>query len=106
MIMKAAIGRNWRDSASLILLAKRKTDVGSSQITENSNYEILLQTRPQNTSFANSIVFPGGVSEEADSSENWLQYLKSFGYNKQDFEKLHKAGSPVTPIFADNPVRR
>lgn len=51
-------------------------------------------------------MFPGGVSEEADASEHWLHLLSSFGFDKNDFESLHRPGTPITPIFADNPVKR
>lgn len=51
-------------------------------------------------------MFPGGVNEEADASERWLHLLNSFGYGEADFEKLHRTGAPITPIFADNPIKR
>ncbi|XP_032527904.2 acyl-coenzyme A diphosphatase NUDT19-like [Danaus plexippus] len=104
--MKRAIGKCWRDSASLIVIAKRNVDVSSSGNAGDCNYDILLQTRTHSASFSNSVVFPGGVCEEADASDHWLHLLSSFGYNHRDFETLHKASAPVTPILANNPVKR
>ncbi|CAG9581776.1 unnamed protein product [Danaus chrysippus] len=104
--MKRAIGKCWRDSASLIVIAKRNVDVSSSGNAGDCNYDILLQTRTHSASFSNSVVFPGGVCEEADASDHWLHLLSSFGYNHRDFETLHKASAPVTPILASNPIKR
>ncbi|CAK1540283.1 unnamed protein product [Leptosia nina] len=104
--MKRAIERRWRDSASLIVLAKRNVDAISKSNTDACNYDILLQTRTHNASFSNSVVFPGGVTEEADASDHWLPLFTNFGYTKRDFEALHRPGSPANPIFKDDPVRR
>lgn len=104
--MKSAIKKCWRDSASLIVLARRNVDKLSSGNSGDTNYDILLQTRTLDASFSNSVVFPGGVNEEADASERWLHLLNSFGYGEADFEKLHRTGAPITPIFADNPIKR
>lgn len=104
--MIRAIGKSWRDSASLIVLSKRSPTGISSGDKGNSNYDILLQTRTVDASFSKGVVFPGGVSEEADASEHWLHLLSSFGFDQSDFETLHQAGTPITPIFADNPIKR
>ncbi|XP_045770455.1 acyl-coenzyme A diphosphatase NUDT19-like [Maniola jurtina] len=104
--MKRAIGKCWRESASLIVLAKRNVDVSSSRNAGGSNYDILLQTRTHNASFSNGVVFPGGVSEEADASEHWLHLLSSFGFGQNDFEALHRSRALASPIFASNPIRR
>lgn len=95
-----AIVKSWRDSASLIVAARRAARVPS------ANYDILLQTRTRGASFPNSVVFPGGVSEPADAVESWRSHLASFGYNNTDFESLHCSGATITPIFQDNPVQR
>lgn len=99
-----AIGKSWRDSASLIVVARRAAECAKAR--ESVNYDILLQTRTRSASFPNSVVFPGGVSEPADAADSWLTHLASFGYNNTDFESLHCPGTTVTPIFQDNPVQR
>lgn len=101
-MMKSAIMKSWRDSAALIVLSKRSEALHGDRF----NYDVLLQTRTRGASFRNSVVFPGGVSEAADASPNWLHLLKSFGYTQADFDALHRAGSPVTPIFQSNPIER
>ncbi|XP_049882997.1 acyl-coenzyme A diphosphatase NUDT19-like [Pectinophora gossypiella] len=99
--MKSAVGKGWRNAASLVALSPRV-----SVARDPCNYEVLLQTRPQGGSFRNSVVFPGGVSEPADASAGWLRLLTSFGYSQSDFEALHHPGSHITPILQDNPVLR
>lgn len=105
-VMKRAIGKCWRDSASLIVLARRNVDAASNVSAGGSNYDILLQTRTHSASFSNSVVFPGGVSEEADASERWLHLLGTFGFGQNDFEGLQRPGAPSSPIFASDPIRR
>lgn len=101
------IGKSWRDSASLIVLTKRNSELLSRvEYRGGVNYDILLQTRTRSASFANSVVFPGGVCEPVDGSPRWLQLLSSFGYTKQDFEAFHRTGSVITPIFQNNPIQR
>ncbi|CAF4875005.1 unnamed protein product [Pieris macdunnoughi] len=106
MVMKRAIEKNWRDSASLIVLAKRNVDALSKNVTNACNYDILLQTRTHNASFSNSVVFPGGVTEEADASDHWLPLFTNFGFTQRDFESLHRPGAYTNLIFKDIPVRR
>ncbi|XP_047520644.1 acyl-coenzyme A diphosphatase NUDT19-like isoform X2 [Pieris napi] len=105
MVMKRAIEKNWRDSASLIVLAKRNVDALSKNVTNACNYDILLQTRTHNASFSNSVVFPGGVTEEADASDHWLPLFTNFGFTQRDFESLHRPGAYTNLIFKDIPVR-
>ncbi|XP_038207639.1 nucleoside diphosphate-linked moiety X motif 19 isoform X1 [Zerene cesonia] len=104
--MKRAIEKCWRESASLIVLAKRNLDALPRNSAYGCNYDILLQTRTHNASFSNSVVFPGGVSEEADADDHWLRLFTSFGYTQRDFEALHRPDAPTNLIFQNNPVRR
>ncbi|CAG4977473.1 unnamed protein product [Parnassius apollo] len=104
--MKRAIEK-WRDSATLILATKGNQNITPCNAdTDNCNYDILLQTRTHNASFPNSVVFPGGVCEAADEDERWLKLLSTFGFIRNDFESLHNIGSPVTPLFQNNPIQR
>ncbi|XP_038207640.1 nucleoside diphosphate-linked moiety X motif 19 isoform X2 [Zerene cesonia] len=103
--MKRAIEKCWRESASLIVLAKRNLDALPRNSAYGCNYDILLQTRTHNASFSNSVVFPGGVSEEADADDHWLRLFTSFGYTQRDFEALHRPDAPTNLIFQNNPVR-
>lgn len=104
--MNRIISKSWRDSASLIVLNKRVQDSLSRSDRAGVNYEVLLQTRTSRASFPNSVVFPGGVHEAADASTHWLDLLRSFGYSDNDFDVLHHAGDPVTPIFQPDPTKR
>ncbi|KAI5645035.1 nucleoside diphosphate-linked moiety X motif 19 [Phthorimaea operculella] len=100
--MTSLVAKSCRNAASLVVLNPRRVAVDR----DRCNYEVLLQTRGQGASFRNSVVFPGGVHEPVDSSADWLHLLKSFGFTQSDFDRLHRAGTPVTPIFEDNPVLR
>lgn len=104
--MNRIISKGWRDSASLIVLNKQCRGSLSPRERPCVNYEVLLQTRTSRASFPNSVVFPGGVDEPADTSPDWLDLLRSFGYSNTDFDALHHAGDPVTPIFQPDPVKR
>ncbi|XP_068626425.1 acyl-coenzyme A diphosphatase NUDT19-like [Battus philenor] len=105
--MKRAIGKCWRDSASLIVATKRHPNIVPVKANaDNYNYDILLQTRTHTASFANSVVFPGGVCEAADGDEGWFKHLNTFGFTQCDFDSLHQFGSPSTLLFENNPVQR
>lgn len=105
--MKKAIQKCWRDSATLIVATKRKQNITSvNRETGNCNYDILLQTRTHNASFPNSVVFPGGVCEAADGDQEWYKHLRTFGYTENDFQSFHRIGSPLTPLFENNPIQR
>lgn len=101
--MKNVIRTSWRDAATLIVLSRKKPAIAPRQ---GVNYDILFQTRTASASFANSVVFPGGVTEPVDASEDWLRLFKTFGFDQTHFEALHRPGAPATPIFQDNPVKR
>lgn len=104
--MNRIVGKAWRDSASLIVLNKRSGDLISHSRGAVVNYEVLLQTRTSRASFPNSLVFPGGVTEPADASADWLDLFGSFGYTQHDFDALHHTDGAVTSIFQPDPVRR
>ncbi|KAH9628396.1 hypothetical protein HF086_015926 [Spodoptera exigua] len=105
--MKNIIGKSWRDSASLIVLTKRNSEVLSrAEDRGNVNYDILLQTRTSKGTFANSVVFPGGVTESADGSNRWWDLFRSFGFSKQDFEVFHQPNTITSEIFKNNPIQR
>lgn len=106
-LSKNIISKSWRDSASLIVLAKRTNEVLPRVHNGGCvNYDILLQTRTNTASFANGVVFPGGVTEPTDGSQRWLSLLSNFGYSKEDFESFHHPGGAITPIFQEDPIQR
>ncbi|KAM3967614.1 acyl-coenzyme A diphosphatase NUDT19 [Aphomia sociella] len=99
--MKSVMQRGWRNASSLIVLNKRHGEL----IRGAVNYDVLLQTRPSTGAFPNSAVFPGGVTEPFDDSDQWLSLFKSFGYTDDDFALFHSTGTS-TPIFQPNPILR
>lgn len=101
------VRKSWRDAASLILLTKRNAEVVSRASDRAAvDYDVLLQTRTNSGSFANSVVFPGGVCESVDGDDRWSQLFKSFGYTQSDFETLYRTSATPTLIFQTNPVLR
>ncbi|XP_050682001.1 acyl-coenzyme A diphosphatase NUDT19 isoform X2 [Leptidea sinapis] len=63
-------------------------------------------TRTLKATFSNGVVFPGGITEVADASDNWLTLFKSFGYTQQDFESFSKKNFITNLIFKDNPIQK
>lgn len=97
----------WRESASIIALAKNGLNkVHSSKI---SDYKILLQQRSSKSEFLPStIVFPGGTVEECDGGTEWFNHFKSFGLRKDDFRYFYSKSTLVPPILqgVEDPVVR
>ncbi|XP_053959779.1 acyl-coenzyme A diphosphatase NUDT19 [Anastrepha ludens] len=86
----------WRESASLIILAKDKTNQDFL-----CDYKVLLFNRAQKASFyPNSAVFPGGVHESSDASPLWLDHINSFR-NTKDLNLFH-CKKPRPNIFTSN----
>lgn len=104
------INKAWREASSLITVVRQNRIPNVAQyekVDYCTNYDILLERRTQTASaFANHIVFPGGVCETTDSSDKWIQLLKSFGYKQQHFDLFHSKGFKTNPIFKENPVLR
>ncbi|GBO99225.1 Nucleoside diphosphate-linked moiety X motif 19 [Eumeta japonica] len=99
--------RHWRNAATLIVLTKQFRGGLSRRDSNTKDFDILLQTRTPNAStFPNSVVFPGGVTEALDESEHWLRHLRSFGFTSEHFQSLHCPQIPATPILQPDPIRR
>lgn len=102
------IPKFWRESASIIALAKNGTQ--KNKIKNNaSNYKILLQKRSDKSGFLpNTIVFPGGTVEENDSSKYWYDHFKSFGISNDLFLEFQSKDMLTPPILQgeQNPLNR
>ncbi|XP_053663417.1 acyl-coenzyme A diphosphatase NUDT19-like [Anopheles marshallii] len=71
MIRKFA--KYWRDSASLLVLARDRTTVHQ----EKYNYKVLVFKRTAKTAFMpNSVVFPGGGFDKQDASLGWESFFR------------------------------
>ena len=69
----------WRDSASMILFAKK---AGAKTISSpsSSDYELLMLRRSGKSKFMpNTFVFPGGVLSASDRDPGWAEVFKKFG---------------------------
>lgn len=85
----------WRESASLIVLAKKAL-----QKPQNFNYNVLLFKRSAKSSFmANHAVFPGGVFEKSDESKDWLKYFESSGITPSKLSELTRVEGSRPPMY-------
>lgn len=92
--MKAPLQKLWKESASLIILAKNKKP------SSDFNYEVLVFKRSSKASFMpSSIVFPGGQTERADETRDWLALYKNLGVSDQRIRQLSLVEGPRPLIF-------
>uniref|UniRef100_A0A182W8Y7 Nudix hydrolase domain-containing protein n=1 Tax=Anopheles minimus TaxID=112268 RepID=A0A182W8Y7_9DIPT len=83
----------WRDSASLIILARDGSKSRAQKI--NCNYKVLVFKRPARTSFMpNAVVFPGGAFDKQDSAIGWSSLLPT-----TITQPLTKVSGPRSFIF-------
>ncbi|XP_041376291.1 nucleoside diphosphate-linked moiety X motif 19-like [Gigantopelta aegis] len=107
----AAVLKNWREAATLILVTAKHTGkhnirftppvTSSSAKSRGDNLEVLMLKRSSKSSFMpNAYVFPGGVADDADFSEEWHDVFRVVGKEKTSalFEFVRR-GSPACPIF-------
>lgn len=89
--------KKWRDSATLILVAKQIfRPINSSDF---NNYRILTMKRSARSSFMpDTHVFPGGTLDKSDCSHEWLKLYKKFGVNESSFDHFKKI-KYLCPIF-------
>lgn len=81
--MKVPLQKLWKESASLIILAK------NTKPSTDFNYEILVFRRSSKASFMpSSIVFPGGQTEKADETRDWLALYKNLGVSDKRIKQL------------------
>uniref|UniRef100_A0A182RRA2 Nudix hydrolase domain-containing protein n=1 Tax=Anopheles funestus TaxID=62324 RepID=A0A182RRA2_ANOFN len=88
----------WRESASLIVLARDGSKSRADVI--NCNYKVLVLERPARTSFMpNAVVFPGGAFDKQDSAFAWNTLLPA-----TKTKPLTKVSGPRSFIFdSDSP---
>ncbi|XP_052897004.1 acyl-coenzyme A diphosphatase NUDT19-like [Anopheles moucheti] len=83
----------WRESASLIVLARAGSKSSAERI--NCNYKVLVFKRPARTSFMpNAVVFPGGAFDKQDSALAWDSLLSA-----SITQPLTKVSGPRSFIF-------
>jgi len=61
--------KNWRDSATLIVVAKNAACNGKFKV-------LMLKRSPKSKFMPSSYVYPGGVTSTSDFSEEWINILK------------------------------
>jgi nucleoside diphosphate-linked moiety X motif protein 19 len=64
------------------------------------DYNLLFLKRHQKANaFANLLVFPGGVIEQADSDIKWQKFFINHGYNENSFKSLFPHTNKRPEIF-------
>jgi len=80
--------KSWRESASVILVAK--TAFAPHLVSHDFNYKLLTLQRSKQAGFMpGTYVFPGGNVAKADSSADWLKLYEKFGFKSDTFDKLN-----------------
>ncbi|XP_053675698.1 acyl-coenzyme A diphosphatase NUDT19-like [Anopheles nili] len=94
MIRKFA--KYWRDSASLLVVARDHASVPKDQY----NYKVLVFKRTAKTSFMpNSIVFPGGGFDKQDASIDWNSFFRDRNVSTSALENLTKVAGSRPYLF-------
>lgn len=98
--MRAALN-TWRESSSLLLIAKTNFVPPVSGTATDFNYKLLSIKRSTKSKFMpDTHVFPGGNISSADKSTDWLQLYEKFGFQRDAFARLdYKVNRP--PILQD-----
>ncbi|KAL9692079.1 hypothetical protein quinque_015977 [Culex quinquefasciatus] len=90
----------WRDSASLLILARDGNRVASKS---NFNYKVLVFKRTEKTAFMpNSIVFPGGAVDKQDAILSWTDFFAKQGISKERLAGLTQVGGTRPFIFEND----
>uniref|UniRef100_A0A182K436 Nudix hydrolase domain-containing protein n=1 Tax=Anopheles christyi TaxID=43041 RepID=A0A182K436_9DIPT len=94
MIRKFA--KYWRDSASLIVLARDQPAVQH----DKYNYKVLVFKRTSNTSFMpNSVVFPGGGFDKQDASPGWESFFRERNVSNTALKSITQVDGARPYIF-------
>uniref|UniRef100_A0AAG5CVK9 Nudix hydrolase domain-containing protein n=1 Tax=Anopheles atroparvus TaxID=41427 RepID=A0AAG5CVK9_ANOAO len=89
--------KHWRDSASLIVVARNERNVKDA---DGFNYKVLVFKRTEKTSFLpNHIVFPGGTFDPQDESPRWLSLFAQQGIPEEAVRSVATVSGPRPYIF-------
>lgn len=61
--------------------------------------QVLVLERPSSASYSGAIVFPGGVVEQADQTDDWLKFYRKFGIDEANFKSITKTCPNRSFIF-------
>ncbi|XP_058448288.1 acyl-coenzyme A diphosphatase NUDT19-like [Malaya genurostris] len=87
----------WRESASLLILARDGNQAASKT---KYNYKVLVFKRTEKTAFLpNSIVFPGGAFDKQDENPQWKEFLSQMGVPSERLLQLSKVDGHRSFIF-------
>ncbi|KAI8496099.1 Nucleoside diphosphate-linked moiety X motif 19, mitochondrial [Branchiostoma belcheri] len=106
------LSKHWLEAATVILAAgvRKGSLPGPAAVRAGTvssppgpglfDYRVLMLQRSGKSGFAPSAkVFPGGVVDASDFSENWLDVFKTAGHVQADLEKLSRVHEGRSPMF-------
>lgn len=120
--MSQPLKQLWKHSSSLIILGKNAEaikpnrfnykvreftwisakQINSVQITSVNwlfFFKVFVMERPAKGSYPGAIVFPGGVTEQADQVDDWLKFYRKFGIDDSKFKSIKKTCPNRSFIF-------
>uniref|UniRef100_A0A182PG34 Nudix hydrolase domain-containing protein n=1 Tax=Anopheles epiroticus TaxID=199890 RepID=A0A182PG34_9DIPT len=90
-------GRHWRDSASVIVLAR---NTNNELDRDGYNYKVLVFKRTEKTSsFPNHIVFPGGSFDPQDDGTDWMRLFSEQAIAPEKLRTVTTVTGPRPYIF-------
>lgn len=94
------IFKNWREAATLLLVAKTRTP--SVTPLQTTNFEILMLKRSGKSKFMpKKHVFPGGVAHDSDFSSEWLDLFSKAGSdNGKSIQSFLSRGGKGAEMFS------
>ncbi|KAH3774262.1 acyl-coenzyme A diphosphatase NUDT19-like [Dreissena polymorpha] len=76
----ACILKNWREAATLLLVAKTRNPVVTR--VQTCNFQILMLKRSGKSKFMPKLhVFPGGIADDSDFASEWMDIFNKLGEN-------------------------
>lgn len=92
--------KNWREAATLLLVANARKPIVSP--LQTTNFQLLMLKRSGKSKFMPALhVFPGGVADDSDFSPEWMDLYKDCGDSGgSDLQAFLLRGGIGTPMFS------
>lgn len=99
-------GRFWKEAASLIIVGRAANSGLQKCGRHHANYNLLFLKRSQKSRFMPSaFVFPGGVIENSDFSQEWLEVFEKCGYSSEDLYRDFRSNGPLPEMYTNKPIK-
>ncbi|XP_063585502.1 acyl-coenzyme A diphosphatase NUDT19-like [Penaeus indicus] len=99
-------GRFWKEAASLIIVGRAANSGLQKYGRHHADYNLLFLKRSQKSRFMpNAFVFPGGVIENSDFSQEWLEVFEKCGYSSDDLYRDFRSSGPLPDMYTNKPQK-